>query len=395
MSATVIAVDYRVAPENRTAGRCPTAVPTSPGHPSRRRRSTSTHRRIDASTHRRRGYQCWRWSCGRSGADGARSNSPSVRGQMLMGPMLDDRNDTYSAHQLDRVDVWDRTKKEVDGRRCWAPHTVGRTCHRTPDRRARRTCPTCRPTSMSGRRNLPGRGGLLRRSDPAILWVSRASHLVRGAFTASTRSHRTCRYPEMLEPRDWPGCVAYSTPGPRSKWRRHPTANNGPAPAVVGSCQARRGLFLGPLRRLGRCIVVRTGGSRGRFAAAARCARSGSRAAGSMRSSVQANGSLKIAMLAGTVGPLSACGGAAAILLGQPDVEHPSRPRPPAGPRDFCNRVDGGLPGGIGQSAGARPGGPCADSMVPRWLYRSPVAVLAICPQTSRALSDVARSSRR
>ena len=168
-----------------------------------------------------------------------------------------------------------------------------------------------------------------------------------------------------------------------------------PAPAVVGSWQARRGLFLGPLRRLGRCIVVPTGGSRGRFAAAARCARSGSRAAGSMRSSVQANGSLKIAMLAGTVGPPSACGGAAAILLGQPDVEHPSRPRPPAGPRDFCNRVDGGLPGGIGQSAGARPGGPCADSMVPRWLYRSPVAVLAICPQTSRALSDVARSSRR
>jgi len=150
---------------------------------------------------------------------------------------------------------------------------------------------------MSGRRNLPGRGGLLRRSDPAILWVSRASHLARGAFTASTRSHRTCRYPEMLEPRDWPGCVAYSTPGPRSKWRRHPTANNGPAPAVVGSCQARRGLFLGPLRRLGRCIVVPTGGSRGRFAAAARCARSGSRAAGSMRSSVQVNGSLKIAML--------------------------------------------------------------------------------------------------
>jgi hypothetical protein len=214
LSATVIAVDYRVAPENRTAGRCPTAVPTSPGHPSRRRRSTSTHRRIGD---RRRGYQCWRWSCGRSGADGARSNSPSVRGQMLMGPMLDDRNDTYSAHQLDRVDVWDRTKKEVDGRRCWAPHTVGRTCHRSPDRRARRTCPTCRPTSMSGRRNLPGRGGLLRRSDPAILWVSRASHLARGAFTASTRSHRTCRYPEMLEPRDWPGCVAYSTPGPRSK----------------------------------------------------------------------------------------------------------------------------------------------------------------------------------
>jgi len=49
LSATVIAVDYRVAPENRTAGRCPTAVPTSPGHPSSRRRSTSTHRRIDAS----------------------------------------------------------------------------------------------------------------------------------------------------------------------------------------------------------------------------------------------------------------------------------------------------------------------------------------------------------
>jgi acetyl esterase/lipase len=33
---------------------------------------------------------------------------PALAGQLLMGPMLDDRNDTPSAHQLEGVGVWDR-----------------------------------------------------------------------------------------------------------------------------------------------------------------------------------------------------------------------------------------------------------------------------------------------
>ncbi|WP_374105125.1 alpha/beta hydrolase fold domain-containing protein [Streptomyces sp. RK76] len=33
---------------------------------------------------------------------------PRLVGQLLMCPMLDDRNDSASAHQVDGVDVWDR-----------------------------------------------------------------------------------------------------------------------------------------------------------------------------------------------------------------------------------------------------------------------------------------------
>ncbi|MFJ9155054.1 alpha/beta hydrolase [Streptomyces sp. NPDC102270] len=35
-------------------------------------------------------------------------NGPSLAGQLLMYPMLDDRNDTVSSHQVDGIGVWDR-----------------------------------------------------------------------------------------------------------------------------------------------------------------------------------------------------------------------------------------------------------------------------------------------
>ena len=38
---------------------------------------------------------------------------PALAGQVLMYPMLDDRNDTVSSHQIDRVGVWDRTSNET------------------------------------------------------------------------------------------------------------------------------------------------------------------------------------------------------------------------------------------------------------------------------------------
>ncbi|MGW6708134.1 alpha/beta hydrolase [Streptomyces sp. NPDC054956] len=34
---------------------------------------------------------------------------PAPIGQLLLCPMLDDRNDTYSSHQMDGIDIWDRT----------------------------------------------------------------------------------------------------------------------------------------------------------------------------------------------------------------------------------------------------------------------------------------------
>ena len=38
---------------------------------------------------------------------------PALLGQMLVSPMLDDRNDTVSAHQIDGVGVWDRSSNDT------------------------------------------------------------------------------------------------------------------------------------------------------------------------------------------------------------------------------------------------------------------------------------------
>lgn len=38
---------------------------------------------------------------------------PDILGQLLMAPMLDDRNDTLSSHQMDGLGVWDRTSNET------------------------------------------------------------------------------------------------------------------------------------------------------------------------------------------------------------------------------------------------------------------------------------------
>ncbi|WP_370412403.1 alpha/beta hydrolase fold domain-containing protein [Streptomyces fradiae] len=43
---------------------------------------------------------------------------PPVLGQMLLSPMLDDRMDTYSAHQMSGVDVWDLTSHTT----AWQAH---------------------------------------------------------------------------------------------------------------------------------------------------------------------------------------------------------------------------------------------------------------------------------
>jgi acetyl esterase/lipase len=38
---------------------------------------------------------------------------PALLGQLLISPMLDDRNDTVSAHQIDGVGIWDRTSNDT------------------------------------------------------------------------------------------------------------------------------------------------------------------------------------------------------------------------------------------------------------------------------------------
>ncbi|MDR3080116.1 MAG: alpha/beta hydrolase, partial [Streptomyces sp.] len=40
-------------------------------------------------------------------------NGPGILGQLMMCPMLDDRNDSYSAHQMTGVGVWDRPANDL------------------------------------------------------------------------------------------------------------------------------------------------------------------------------------------------------------------------------------------------------------------------------------------
>jgi acetyl esterase/lipase len=40
-------------------------------------------------------------------------NGPPLAGQVLMSPMLDDRNDTVSSHQFDGIGVWDRRSNDT------------------------------------------------------------------------------------------------------------------------------------------------------------------------------------------------------------------------------------------------------------------------------------------
>jgi acetyl esterase/lipase len=40
-------------------------------------------------------------------------NGPALAGQLLIYPMLDDRNDTLSSYQIDGIGIWDRTSNET------------------------------------------------------------------------------------------------------------------------------------------------------------------------------------------------------------------------------------------------------------------------------------------
>ena len=74
-----------------------------------------------------------------------------LAGQLLLCPMLDDRNDSVSSWQMAGVGVWDRTANETGWGPCSATWRAPTTSPPTPRRPAPRTCPGCRrPTSTSG-----------------------------------------------------------------------------------------------------------------------------------------------------------------------------------------------------------------------------------------------------
>lgn len=131
-------------------------------------------------------------------------NGPRAIGQMLLYPMLDDRNDTPSAHQMAGLGIWDRTANDTG----WtallgeARGTADVSPYAAPT--APRTCPGCRrPSSTwarprpSATRTSPTRPGSGRRAARPSCTCGRARS------TASTDSPRRPRCPRTP---GRPGC---------------------------------------------------------------------------------------------------------------------------------------------------------------------------------------------
>ena len=74
---------------------------------------------------------------------------PALLGQMLLCPMLDDRNDTPSAIQMAGLGVWDRDANEFGWTALLGDARGGPDVSRTPRRPAPPTWRTCRPPSST------------------------------------------------------------------------------------------------------------------------------------------------------------------------------------------------------------------------------------------------------
>ena len=106
---------------------------------------------------------------------------PALAGQMLIYPMLDDRNDTPRRRQIEGVGVWDRISNDTGWTRCSA--TAGGAAGRVPVRRAG---PCHRPVRAAARvhrrrhrRDVPRRGRRLRRPALAGRRAGRTARVAR------------------------------------------------------------------------------------------------------------------------------------------------------------------------------------------------------------------------
>ena len=95
-------------------------------------------------------------------------NGPSVLAQLLLCPMLDDRNDSPSSRQMQGLGIWDIASTRPDGMRCSVTVSVeDRRCLRTPPLRGPRTWQDCLPPSSTS--------GQLRRSETRMSPTQAAS----------------------------------------------------------------------------------------------------------------------------------------------------------------------------------------------------------------------------
>lgn len=142
---------------------------------------------------------------------------PRAIGQVLMYPMLDDRNDTPSAYQMAGVGAWDRTANEtawtaVLGDARGGPDVPSYAAPAGPP-----TSPGCRrPSSTSAPRRPSGTRSSTTRLGSGRPAASPNCTCGRAASTASTPSPRTPRSPAPPAPRGSPGCADSSHPDRRA-----------------------------------------------------------------------------------------------------------------------------------------------------------------------------------
>ena len=169
---------------------------------------------------------------------------PRPIGQVLMYPMLDDRNDTPSAHQMAGVGAWDRKANE----RAWTA-AAGRRPRRPGRPRLRRSRAGHRPLRAAAglprrrlRGDVPRRGRRVRRADLAGRRRRRTARVarriprlrrVRPAHRAGPdRARRPCRLAAQA-------AHLLNEPADTVRRRVRPAAGRRSAPRAAGRCGTR------------------------------------------------------------------------------------------------------------------------------------------------------------
>lgn len=171
---------------------------------------------------------------------------PDVLGQVLMYPLLDERNDTVSSHQDDSAGTWDRTSTET----AWDAYlgarrgTGGASIYASPSlatdlSHLHPRSSTSDPRNSSAMRTSPSR----RPSGPPADRPSCTSG--RAASTGSTRSSRRLRSPERPRPHGpagWSGSSGRDEEWTGGAWRhRHaPPVRRAAAQTLAASPAMRR-----------------------------------------------------------------------------------------------------------------------------------------------------------
>ncbi len=199
-------------------------VPPRPGAPAPRTgrgllrrsgvdgREREGNRRRPGADRGGRGKRGWRTYRGTGPARQGPGRS-RLFGQMLLCPMLDDRNDSCSARQMAGHGVWDRTANETAWGALLGDARGGPDVSPMPHRPARPICPACRPRSStsvprrpSGTRTSPMRPGSGR-------WAGAPNSMCgRAGSTVSTASPRRPRSPARHVRPGRTGCAGCSAP---------------------------------------------------------------------------------------------------------------------------------------------------------------------------------------